>query len=122
LAEWKTRVRAHWPRVALRRLDDQQRRIGFGSSVRFEVAVRLDGLAPSDVTVELLFSRPNATAQSKPPRPYRMAYQGPALDGESLFILDLTPEVCGKIEYRLRAYPYHELLTHPFEMGMMVWL
>jgi starch phosphorylase len=51
-----------------------------------------------------------------------MEYQGPGQDGESVFTLELTPDVCGKIEYRMRVYPYHELLTHPFEMGMMVWL
>jgi starch phosphorylase len=122
LSVWKKQVREHWPRVTLRRIDDQQRRISFGASVNFEVAVRLDGLAPSDVMVELLFSRPNTNALSRPPRPYRMEYKGPAQDGESLFVLNLTPEVCGKIDYRLRAYPHHELLTHPFEMGMMVWL
>ena len=27
-----------------------------------------------------------------------------------------------EIEYRIRAFPYHDLLTHRFEMGMMVWL
>jgi starch phosphorylase len=26
------------------------------------------------------------------------------------------------VEYRFRIYPSHELLTHPFEMGMMSWL
>ena len=30
--------------------------------------------------------------------------------------------LCGRVEYRFRLYPKHELLTHPFEMGMMVWL
>jgi starch phosphorylase len=28
----------------------------------------------------------------------------------------------GRIEYRLRAYPEHELLAHPFETGLMTWL
>jgi starch phosphorylase len=122
LAEWKSRVRSAWPRVGLRRIDNIPRRIDFGGSVRFEVSVQLGGLDPSDVAVELLFSRPNSNAQSRPPRPYRLEYQGPGQNGESVFAKQLTPEVCGKIDYRLRAYPYHELLTHPFEMGMMVWL
>ena len=26
------------------------------------------------------------------------------------------------VEYRIRVYPHHEMLTHPFEMGMMIWL
>jgi starch phosphorylase len=122
LAQWKVRVRAAWPQVTLRRSDGAPRRIPFGGSIGFEVAVRLDGLAPSDVAVELLFSRPNANSQSRPPRAYRLEYRGPGQHGESLFGLELTPDVCGKIDYRLRVYPHHELLTHPFEMGMMVWL
>ena len=121
LAAWKARVRHAWPQVKLRRVDETPRRIPFGGSVRFEVSAQLDGLAPTDVAVELLFSRPNANAQSRPPRAFRLEFQG-THEGESCFALELTPEVCGKIDYRLRLYPFHELLTHPFEMGMMVWL
>jgi starch phosphorylase len=51
-----------------------------------------------------------------------MDYQGPTGDGNSLFAAEVQPDVCGKIEYRIRAYPYHPLLTQPFEMGMMIWL
>ena len=41
---------------------------------------------------------------------------------ESVFALELQPEQCGKLEYRIRIYPYHEMLTQPFELGMMRWL
>ena len=122
LAAWKEKVRAAWPKVGLRRIDDAQRRLSFGDGLRFEVAVRLDGLQPSDITVEMLWGRPNTKADSKPPRRFRLEHQGPMGNGEDLFALDLTPDVCGKIEYRIRAFPVHQLLTHPFEMGMMVWL
>jgi hypothetical protein len=37
-------------------------------------------------------------------------------------VLDLAPELCGKLEYRIRAYPHHAALSHPFEMGLMKWL
>ncbi len=122
LAAWKSRVREAWPKVSLRRIDSPQRRIPYGENIRFEVAVRLGGLTPEDVTMELLFGRPNAQSTSRPPRRFRLEHKGPLGDGESLFTLELTPEVCGKIEYRLRIFPSHELLTHPFEMGMMLWL
>lgn len=122
LAAWKARVREAWPKVALRRLDNPKKRIPFGDNVRLEVAVRLDRLTDADVTVELLFGRPNVSASARRPRRFRLACQGPCGDNESLFVLELTPEVCGKIEYRVRVFPSHELLTHPFEMGMMLWL
>jgi starch phosphorylase len=122
LSAWKGRVRAAWPGVGLHRADNPPRRISFGESLRVEVAVRLNGLAPEDVQVELLLGRPNAQAGSRAPRRFRLAYEGRQEDGRHYYALDLKPEVCGKIEYRVRAFPNHELLTHPFEMGMMVWL
>jgi starch phosphorylase len=120
LAAWKEKVRQAWPHVGLRRLDTPVKRMPFGDSLRFEIAVRLDGLAPSDITVEMLMERPGT--KTKPPRHLTLRHEGEIGNGESLFALTLTPDVCGKIDYRIRAYPAHELLTHPFEMGMMLWL
>jgi starch phosphorylase len=122
LANWKQKVQQAWPKVSLRRIDNPLKRIPYGGSLRFEVAVQLDGLAPDDVAVEMLMSRPSSNAKSKPPRSIFLEYQGAGQNGESIYAVELTPEVCGKINYRLRAYPHHELLTHPFEMGMMLWL
>ena len=122
LAEWKTRVRNAWPNVSMRRLDSPLKRIAFGESLRFEAALHLAGLAPADVAVELLLTRPGAKANSRPPRVFYLHHEGRGENGEDIFALDLTPDVCGKIDYRIRAYPRHSLLVHPFEMGMMQWL
>jgi starch phosphorylase len=122
LADWKQKVQQAWPGVSLRRADNSVKRIAYGESLCFEVAVRLDGLKPEDITVEMLMARPGANAKSKPPRRMYLEYKGPGEGGESIFTITLTPDVCGKIDYHIRAYPHHELLTHPFEMGMMIWL
>jgi len=122
VAQWKSRVRAAWPQVRLRRLDAPRRRIGFGDSLRFEVAANVGGLKPDDVVIELLFGRPAGGHLPKKARGYRFAHERALDTGEQLYALELTPEYCGKIEYRIRIYPHHEMLTHPFEMGMMVWL
>jgi starch phosphorylase len=122
VAEWKARVRRAWGNIALRRLDAQQRRIKFGEGLRFEVAVGLNGLQPDDVVVELLFGRPAGGSLPKKARSHRFTRERQLESGEQLYALELTPEYCGKIEYRIRIYPHHEMLTHPFEMGMMVWL
>ena len=37
-------------------------------------------------------------------------------------MLELKPELCGRLDYRIRVYPRHELLTHPFELGLMLWV
>jgi starch phosphorylase len=43
-------------------------------------------------------------------------------DGSVRYAVDLAPDMCGKLDYRLRAYPNHPLLTHPFELGLMIWV
>jgi starch phosphorylase len=121
LAAWKAKVRASWKQVSLRRLDTPPRRIRFGERVKVEVAVNLDGLGPEDVVVEMLFGRPGRLGEEGV-HSYRLAHVGPVPgSAEQLFVLDFAPELCGKIEYRIRIYPYHELLTHRFEMGMTRW-
>ena len=122
VAQWKARVRSAWQRIGLRRLDTPKRRIGFGDSLRFEVAVDLNGLQPGDIVVEMLLGRPAGGNLPKKARSHRFSPERRLESGEQLFVLELTPEYCGKIEYRIRIYPYHEMLTHPFEMGMMLWL
>ncbi|HKF96138.1 MAG TPA: hypothetical protein VKB96_16420, partial [Gammaproteobacteria bacterium] len=39
-----------------------------------------------------------------------------------LFSLEMQPRLPGLQQYQLRVYPCHPLLSHPFEMGLMVWL
>ncbi len=121
VAEWKARVRAAWPGVHLRRLDRAVNRIRYGETLRFEIAVQLNGLMPEDLTVELVFTRPGKATSTKA-RHYVLRRERPLENGVHLFVCELTPEQCGKMEYRVRAYPSHALLTHPFEMGMMLWL
>jgi starch phosphorylase len=122
VADWKARVRASWPKVAIRRLDAPPRRIEFGTSLHIEVAVELDGLAPSDVVVELLLEREGPGSREGRVR-LELAHDGTRTErGEHRFVLELEPELCGRLDYRIRAYPCHELLTHPFELGLMVWV
>ena len=120
VAQWKERVRAAWPGVALRRLDAPARRIQFGESMSLQLAVRLNGLDPGDVVVEVLMSRV-VGEESEERRSYRFVAGASLDDGERLFTLDLSPELCGELDYAIRVYPYHEALAHPFEMGLMVW-
>jgi starch phosphorylase len=120
VADWKARARQAWPGVTLRRLDVPRKRIQFGESVRIETAVRLNGLNPEDVAVELVLSRPGERGNGKTVQ-HRFTAVGPGADGEHRYALELAPELCGRLDYRIRAYPWHEYLTHPFEQGLMIW-
>jgi starch phosphorylase len=121
VAEWKERIRAAWPRIAMRRIDQGVARIRYGDTLRFEIAVQLDGLTANDLTVELVFTRPGEPTTVRARR-YVLHHERALENGEHLFVRELTPDQCGKMEYRFRVFPTHPLLTHPFEMGMMIWL
>jgi starch phosphorylase len=122
IAAWKARVRASWERLRIRALQLPPRRLEFGETAKLAVSVTIDGLAPSDVTVELLLWDATVARDGRPAR-FRFEPAGAAGEGgEQRYELELEPEFCGKLDYRIRMYPCHELLTHPFELGLMQWL
>ena len=38
------------------------------------------------------------------------------------FGVDVVPAIAGLQYYKLRMYPYNEALSHPFELGFMIWI
>src|SRR3954454_3243086 len=121
MAAWKARVRAAWPGLTIRRLDQFKRRIPFGETLPIEVAIKLNGLTNVDVCVELLLSR--SLREAAPiEHSHELVAAGGMEGGEERFRIDLKPGLAGRLEYRVRVFPRHELLTHPFEMGLSTWL
>ncbi|HEY6821605.1 MAG TPA: alpha-glucan family phosphorylase [Burkholderiales bacterium] len=120
MAAWKSKVRSAWPGVLARRLDTPRARVRFGDSTPVEVAVKLNGLAPEDVCVELLLSR----RKESPPVEHRheLSAAGPMDGGEHRYTIDLPPGLAGRLEYGIRVYPRNALLTHPFELGLVSWV
>lgn len=124
IAAWKQRVREAWPGVLLQRLDMPKKNNAFGDEVQFEVGVQLNGLRSEDIVVELLLS--SVAKELDDRRDFTrhvFAFDGAVnAAGEHQYVLKLKPEMCGKLEYRIRAYPHHLLLTHRFELGLMIWV
>ncbi|MBA4141694.1 MAG: alpha-glucan family phosphorylase [Nitrosospira sp.] len=122
IAAWKAYVRQAWSGVTIRRTDTPCKRISFGNALHFTVAVRLNGLQPDDVVVELLIFRQLKASTLCEFKHFPFEFTGVQESDEHMFALDLTPDLCGKLDYYIRIYPYQTLLTDPFEMGMMRWL
>ena len=136
LTEWKQRVRAAWSKVSLKLLSDTARDLPRGERLRLRVAAALNGLAPADVQVEFAGWRLLPEADLSPPplssygQTARDGLWQAALtatdeqdaDGATIFALDVEPPECGQFRTELRIYPWHELLSHPYELGLMKWL
>ena len=103
--------------------------------MRLRVAAGLNGMQPSDVRVEFVARRllPEADLSTPPLSAYGHAERdgiwravlqpaGEESDGAAVFALDVAPEECGQFATEVRIYPWHELLSHPYELGLMKWL
>jgi glycogen phosphorylase len=119
LAAWKARVRKSWDKVQLKAVETPKGSIHFGDTTRFAVSAAADELDPRDIVIELLL---RSTAGEAPLESRVLLSDGKTDSGEQRYVLDVAPELSGKLEYRIRAYPYHPALTHRFEMGLMKWL
>ncbi len=53
---------------------------------------------------------------------YKFEFEEQNSSGNSTFSLDLDPKASGVQYLRIRMYPYHKNLSHPFETGKMIWL
>jgi starch phosphorylase len=95
----------------------------------------LNGMQPGDVRVEFVARRllPEADLGAPPLSSYghgepdgiwRAALEpaGEDSDGAAVFALDVAPKECGQFATEVRIYPWHELLSHPYELGLMKWL
>jgi starch phosphorylase len=136
LADWKQRVRLAWSKVSLKLLSDAARDLPRGERLRLRVAAALNGMAPADVRVEFVARRllPDADASPPPLSSYgdtaRVGVWHAAFratdeqdgDGAVVFALDVEPPECGQFRTEIRIYPWHELLSHPHELGLMKWL
>jgi starch phosphorylase len=122
LAHWKKRVRQSWPGISIRLLEQPQTQIQYGTRIKLTVAARLGGLTAEDVVMECLVGNDTGQEEFVIRESLKFIVSSAGRDGETLFELELCPACSGLQTYKLRMYPHHRLLTHPFEMGLMIWV
>lgn len=133
LAAWKAGIAAAWPKVSLQRLSELPQRMPIGERLRLRVAVDLAGLNPQDVNVEAVMSRtlpagsmdaPLYSSYNAAPSVGRQLLRatGETMAQGHVYALDALPPWSGKLALKIRAVPHHELLSHPYELGLMKWL
>lgn len=122
LAAWKEKVNRYWDEVSLRRIDNQSDSIMSGDSLNIEVAVQLGELTADDVILECVFGTENEHGIFTACKHVRFDTTGTNAEGEALFNIKLVPPLSGLQFYKMRLYPVHHLLSHPFETGRMIWL
>jgi starch phosphorylase len=122
LARWKQQIATHWQGVTLRLVEQARARITLGEETRVVIAAKLGALKATDLQVEMLLGFEDQAGKVTTDKTIQLTPEGPTGSGEMLFAARLKPGQSGLRSYRFRAFPYHPLLTHQFETGLMLWL
>ncbi len=106
--------------MSIRLASEPPRAVCHDERVPLRVSVGLNGLRDVDVVVECLIDPSPENGEGKPQRVVLEARE--ETDGAQIFATDLQPLNSGLQEMRIRIYPFNELLSHRFELGLMIWL
>ncbi|MDR2214821.1 MAG: alpha-glucan family phosphorylase, partial [Nevskiaceae bacterium] len=133
LAQWKQHVRERWGSVRILGVSAQPRDPGVDAPLRMTVSVDTGGLSPADLRVEFKATRtlPGEVFEQAPLTSFGHASpQGQwraeflptghnAADGGALYEVAAVPPATGQYRLDVRVYPWHEMLSHPLEMGLL---
>tara|TARA_R110000823_G_scaffold309352_1_gene433483 strand:- start:3149 stop:5695 length:2547 start_codon:yes stop_codon:yes gene_type:complete len=121
LAHWKQKARLAWPGVSMQLMLQPPAHLHHDETILLQVRANLNGLAASDVRLECLFGYAATDGELEVAQTGQLVPSGE--DGEwTEFHIELTPEIAGLQYYKLRMYPFSEALSHPFELGCMIWI
>ncbi|MEQ8231516.1 MAG: alpha-glucan family phosphorylase [Gammaproteobacteria bacterium] len=119
LAAWRERVRLEWAAVGLALVAPLPERHAQGEPLRITVAVTHPGLTAGDIAVECLVED---GSESSTTLLVQRLVAGDTDATTTPFTTVISDGLAGLLGLRIRAYPVHPHLSHPFEMGLMTWL
>jgi len=121
LAEWKAKIRDAWHGVSIQVHGCVEERCSWDEEVELNVDMELNGLSPEDVRVECIVTVECSGTHAEPGPDCFYLHPDKEHEGKTRFTTRVAPPYPGLQTLRVRAYPYHQALTHPFEMGCMLW-
>lgn len=122
VAAFVSRVTDAWPRVSIAGVDSSgiPSQAQAGDALEVSAAVRLDGLSPDDVAVELAYGRTDEDdALARDHSVQRLSPSEQTADGITFFTGTLPLTVTGTFGYTVRVVPAHPQLVSPVELGLV---
>ena len=121
LATWKTRVTAAWPGVHVTHVEsggvDSVPQVGDTLHVRAQV--ELDGLDPTDVSVEVVYGRARGEDTLVDVQRAELELTSHELGAAATFSGAVPLSRAGGFGYNVRVVPRHPLLANPAELGLI---
>ncbi|TFC13044.1 glycosyltransferase family 1 protein [Cryobacterium algoritolerans] len=130
LAVWKSRIVAAWPGVAVAHVESGGVATvpQVGDELHLRAHVQLNGLAPGDVTVEVVYGKSlgndelsdtSTLALAAATDPDQETTGSPAAGAATLFTGTVQLDRGGAFGYTVRVVPRNDLLISPAEMGLI---
>ena len=124
VAAFVGRVKDAWGRVSIASVDSSgiPAQAQAGDQLEVRADVRLDGLSPDDVAVELLYgSTDEDDTLARDHSVHRLSPVGDGVDGVRTFTATLPLTVTGTFGYTVRVRPAHPQLVSPVELGLVTY-
>jgi glycogen phosphorylase len=124
LAAFGARVRRSWPRVHVAHVESGGvESPHVGDQLRLRAYVELDGLAPDDVAVEVVYGRSRVDETMEGVRRAQLEPEtsdpSPAGSGPRLYTGTVVLDRAGAFGYTVRVVPRHPLLHSAAELGLV---
>jgi glycogen phosphorylase len=121
LADFKARVRAAWPAVRVEHVDSAgvSDSPQVGDELQVRAVVLVDGLAPTDVQVQVVHGRVSPADTITDSVVQSLQYAEPQGEGRYLFEGTLKLRRTGPFGYTVRVLPCHDGLVAPAELGLV---
>ncbi|MBV9206219.1 MAG: alpha-glucan family phosphorylase [Actinobacteria bacterium] len=123
LAAWKQRVVAAWPQVRIEHVETGSAGQTLGSALAVRALVALGELTPDDVTVEVVYGRPDEADEIADPASVTLAAEAVAApaNGVARYSGEVPLDRSGPFGYTVRVLPDHPLLASRAELGLVTY-
>jgi len=122
LAAWKQRVEAAWPQVRIEHVESAAAGQLLGSVLAVRVSVALGSLSPDDVSVEVVYGRPDEDGEIAAPAYAPLSAEGASEStGLERYSGEVPLDRPGPFGYTVRVLPRHPLLDSRAEMGLVTF-
>ncbi|MBF0359611.1 MAG: alpha-glucan family phosphorylase [Oligoflexia bacterium] len=121
LASWRTKLENTWSDIEIVRIETSSKDVVFaGEAVTVRAYIKLCGINPDDVMVEVYYGSLGFQSELKYPRRIRMEREG--IDGEvSVFKTMISCNYGGRYGYYVRILPGHKNLATEFIPNLIKW-
>jgi len=135
LSRWKSDIKAAWPQFAIKDVQIhahngqetgqsscEQHQLKVGSQLSVSALVKLGGVSPDNVSVELYYGPVDAWGDIRNGSVVRMHYKDKVgQDGEHRFAGSMSCRTSGQLGLAVRLLPRHAELVNPYELGLILW-